>query len=378
MNYTLHHSILYTGDQILYDYSLVIEKGRIHSFFPSSKARKEQGDLNLEGMVIAPGFMDLQVYGAMGKLFNNTQDLETLKAIHEYTIKTGTTRYLVTLSTSSLESTFKAIEIVKIGLKDHYPGLLGLHLEGPFINALKRGAHLENFIQKPNLPLLKEIMEKGKGVIKMMTIAPELFDAESLNFLSQSGILISAGHSNASYEEAMAGFSHGIHSVTHLYNAMSPLGSREPGLVGATLDHHSVMAAIIPDGIHCSFPSLRIAKKIMGSRLFIITDAVTETLEGPYKFKRGHDQYINDQGTLSGSALSMIKGVENCVKKAGLSLVEALRMSSTYPAKILGDPQLKGTIRPGNLADLVVFDSQYKIHHVFYEGEKLRFASSPQ
>jgi N-acetylglucosamine-6-phosphate deacetylase len=211
-------------------------------------------------------------------------------------------------------------------------------------------------------------MDYGQGIIKIMTLAPEMFDDEGLQYLIQTGILLIAGHSNATYDQALRGIKSGVKGVTHLYNAMSPLGSREPGLVGACLDH-AHFASIIPDGIHVSFPSLRIAKRIMGNRLFLISDSVTETDKGPYKFNLGDQRYVDDQGTLSGSAISLMQGVENCVRKVGISLAEALRMGSTFPAKVLGQDPITGTLHPGNLADFIVFNSDFKLQHVFYEGK---------
>jgi len=375
MVYSLHHSILYSGDQIFYDYSISFEGPYIVSLYPSSKAHKQAQDIDVQGMILAPGLIDLQIYGAKGKLFNNTQDQETLNSIHEHNLERGTTRYMVTLSTSSLETIFKAIDTVRKALEKSSPGLLGLHLEGPFINPEKRGAHFEEWVLKPKLEWVKQIMEYGKGVVKMMTIAPERFEPEALQYLAQTGILLSAGHSNATYEEAVHGFKSGIETVTHLYNAMSPLGSREPGLVGASLDQ-AHFASIIPDGIHVSFSSVRIAKRIMGNRLFLISDSVTETKEGPYFFKKGDNCFINEKGTLSGSAIGLIQGVENCVKKVGISLAESIRMASAYPAKVLSNPKITGILKPGSLADFIVFDSQYKIQHVFYEGQAFKLPQS--
>jgi len=368
MKQVFHHATLYSGDQIFYDYSLQWDGIKILSFYPSSKAMHHDQGTDLKGKILSPAFIDLQLYGGKGKLFNNQQNLETLKAIHEQNLEGGTTRYMVTLSTSPRETIFKAIDTVREGMKQKLPGLLGLHLEGPFINAEKRGAHFEEWVQTPELPLVKEYLEYGKGVIKMMTLAPEKISEEVFQYLNDSGIILTAGHSNANYDEAISGFNSGIESVTHLFNAMSQLGSREPGLVGASLDHHSNFASIIPDGIHVSFHNIRLAKKILGNRLFLITDSVTESPEGPYKFFKGENCYVNESGTLAGSSISMLQGVENCVKKAGISLAEALRMASTYPAKLLREPGITGTLRPGSLADFIIFNSDYKIESVFYEG----------
>ena len=367
---TIHHANLYTGDQILRDYSLIIENNLIHSYFPSSKATKKDKDLDAKGLILAHSFIDLQVYGAQGRLFNNQPDLDTLTKINENNVLGGTTQYLVTLSTSAKEITFKAIDSVRKAMELNFSGLLGLHLEGPFINSAKKGAHLQEFILEPNLEEIKEIMDYGKGVIQMMTIAPEKFNEETLRFISRYPIILSAGHSEASFEQALNGFNEGIRSITHLFNAMSPLNSREPGLVGAALDHHSIMSSIIPDGIHCNFSSLKIAKKIMGNRLFLITDSVSESSEGYYQFFKGDNKFVDKKGTLSGSALSMIQGVKNCVEECEIPLSEALRMASYYPAKLMSHLKINGRIRAGDPADLILFDSNYKILSVLYNGQE--------
>lgn len=367
MNTYITHCTLYTGDQVLFDQTLEIKGRHIHSFFSSDFRDSEPEDTDAGGMIVAPAFIDLQLYGAKGKLFNNTQDLETLRAIHAHNLTGGTTRFMVTLSTSSAETIFRAIDTVRQGLELGLPGLLGLHLEGPFINAEKRGAHLQEFVCSPNDELFKKIVDHGRGCVKMMTIAPEFFTSAQIRYLIDAGILLSAGHSNASYEQSITGFNQGISAVTHLYNAMSQFGSREPGLTGASLNYPGLHASIIADGIHCSFKSLEIASRLMQNRLFLITDSVTETNEGPYHFINADDRYLTTSGTLAGSALKMNKAVSNCIRFAGLSLENSLRMASANPAALINLQNL-GIVRPGALADLVVLDHQINVRKLFYEG----------
>ncbi len=188
-----------------------------------------------------------------------------------------------------------------------------------------------------------------------MTLAPEQMDDASLDLLLQSDIHIAAGHSNASFLQAQHGFEKGIDRVTHLFNAMSAFQSREPGLVGATFVHKP-WTSIIADGIHCDFNSLKISKELLGEKLFLITDAVTESLIGDYSFRFSGDRYVNESGTLAGSALTMWQAVKNVVQFADISLEEALRMASTYPARVIGEGQRLGKIAPGYEAHFVVFD----------------------
>jgi N-acetylglucosamine-6-phosphate deacetylase len=324
--------------------------------------------IDLEGLMLVPGFIDIQIYGGNGKLFNNETSADTIAATYESQRKTGTTGFLMTLSTSPFEEIMKAIEEADYCINNHYPGFLGLHLEGPFFNPVKKGAHVAAYIRKPTLEELKQIVEKGAKSVKYMTIAPEMFDEETLDYLLQSHIVVSAGHSNATYQEAMQAFGRGIGRVTHLFNAMSPLQSREPGLVGATYDS-SVLASIIADGIHCDFASLRISKKIMGERLLLITDAVTESLTGDYKFRFAQDRYVDEQGILSGSALTMNQAIKNCVEKVGIPLEEALRMASLYPARALQAESFLGAIKVGYQADMAILDDSLNVKGVVKNGE---------
>ena len=168
----------------------------------------------------------------------------------------------------------EAIEAVKKFMSTHNKGVLGMHLEGPFINPEKRGAHNKDVIRKPSNAELEEIIRYGKGVIKVMTIAPEQFTDEQLEMLLESGIILSAGHSATSYEQAQYYFNKGIHLVTHLYNAMTQMGHRNPGTVGAVFDNDEVYAPIILDGAHCDYAAARIAYKIKRDKLFLISDAM--------------------------------------------------------------------------------------------------------
>ena len=198
----------------------------------------------------------------------------------------------------------------------------------------------------------------------MMTIAPEVCDEEIIKLLINNDIIVSAGHSNATYSEATKAFDLGIPTATHLFNAMSPFQSREPGLVGAVYNNNTIKSSIVPDGIHVDFVSLRISKKIMGDRLFFITDAVAETAIGEYQHVFKGDHYTLPNGTLSGSALTMMQAVKNVVQHAGIPLEEALRMASTYPAQLLKAPVPLGKIEAGYAAEFVAFNDALEVKDV--------------
>ena len=267
---------------------------------------------------------------------------------------------------------YAAIEAVRSYQQQKLPGVLGLHLEGPYINASRKGAHIEKFIRVPTLQEVQELISRGKGIIKMMTLAPENCTEEIIRYLIGEGVIVSAGHSNASYEQAFHGFGLGIPLATHLYNAMSPLHHRQPGMVGAIFNHDKVLASLVADGHHVDFAAISVAKKIMGERLFLITDAVTENKEGYYQHRLDGDKYVVQDGTLSGSALTMLKAMHNCVQHAGIPVEESLRMASLYPARVVKLDKKLGKIEARYEADMAWLNDQFELKAVYTNGSLLR------
>jgi N-acetylglucosamine-6-phosphate deacetylase len=212
------------------------------------------------------------------------------------------------------------------------------------------------------------LLQKSKGTLKMMTLAPEVCSDDVIDLLLQHKIVLSAGHSNATYQQATEAFDKGIANATHLFNAMSPLQGREPGMVGAICNHPSVRSSIICDGIHVDYASVCISKKIMQQRLFLITDAVGAVNEGLYSHVFQNDRFVLPDGTLSGSALTMIQAVRNCVEHAGIAFEEALRMASLYPAQVMGLDHQFGRIEKGYKADLVVLNENKQVTKLMRDG----------
>jgi N-acetylglucosamine-6-phosphate deacetylase len=235
---------------------------------------------------------------------------------------------------------------------------MGLHLEGPYINPIKRGAHLIQYIKRPERKEVEELLKAADGVIKMMTLAPEMCDPEIIKLLKDNGVVVSAGHSNATFDEATLGFKNGITTATHLFNAMSPFHHRDTGLPGATYLTENIFASIIADGIHVDFNALSISKKIMKERLFLNTDAVEGSKGGAYAHVKQKDRFTLPDGTLSGSRLTLLQAVKNCVERVGISLDEALRMASTHPAQLINATDI-GRIEKGYKANLTVFSEDY-------------------
>ena len=344
---------IFTGDDWLSNAAVTVADSTIIYVGDPSKIPGGTDTRKIRGNLV-PAFIDLQIYGAYNKLFAVLPEPATLIEIKKYSAAGGAAFCLPTLATNTRDVFFKGIDAIRNYWRQGGTGILGLHLEGPWINALKRGAHVEALIHPPSVAEVKELIEYGDGVIRMITLAPEVCEQNIIEYIKARNIVISAGHSNANFQQSIEGFNNGITTVTHLYNAMSGLHHREPGLVGACFDHPSVNASIIADGHHVDYKVISIAKKLMNERLFLITDAVTETNTGHYQHKFSGDKY-EAAGTLSGSSLTMMRAVENMVQYCGIEESEALRMASLYPARVLGIDNL-GKIEPGYGAAIAVIN----------------------
>jgi N-acetylglucosamine-6-phosphate deacetylase len=350
--------------------SLLIRNGRIEKIISAGDLPSDIESIDLKGDYVTPGFIDLQVNGGVSNFFPNDLSVESLKQISEDHLQFGTTHFLPTMITSSIEQTLQAIEVVKAYMKAGGTGVLGLHLEGPFINSLKKGAHNEAYIRKPTIKELELILNSGEGVVKMITIAPEFFNVDQLRMIRSRGIIISAGHSEASINLAKHSFKHGVTCVTHLYNAMSQFNSRHPGLVGAALDS-DVFSSIIADGIHCNIAALHIAYKLKKQRLFLVSDATLigeqDTILNGRKYFYKEGKYLNEDGNLAGSNITMWHSVVNCIK-VGIPVSDAFDMASNIPAAVLGFSNLLGSIRESQNADLVILSKDFNINGVIYNG----------
>jgi N-acetylglucosamine-6-phosphate deacetylase len=360
MNTKIINATIFNGDTVEPNATIGIADGR----FTNDDSLAYDEIIDFENDWLIPGFIDLQVYGGNGKLFSDDPSIAALQSLYDHSLAGGATAVLPTIATNSPEIIFKTIAAIKAYQQQKLPGILGLHLEGPFINPIKRGAHLEQYIVKPTLEFAKQIIDAAEGVVKIITLAPECCDDKVIAHFIKESIQLSAGHSNATFEEATDAFKKGIKLATHLFNAMSPLNHREPGLPGAVFLNDEVYSSFVPDGYHVSFNTMKIAKKLMGNRLFIITDAVTNT-NGIYPHQLYNDRYVLPDGTLSGSALTMLKGVANCIEKVGIAPEEAFRMASLYPAKAIGIDKERGKIKEGYIADYLRLSDKLELKAVF-------------
>jgi N-acetylglucosamine-6-phosphate deacetylase len=368
---TFHNLNIHTGKEILKNHSIEIENGIIKKISLSKSPQPQRGG-------IAAGFIDLHINGGSKHYFTQHPTEETIDDIYQSSLRLGTTHVLPCLITSPLENILKGIEATRNYMaRNPNSGVLGMHLEGPFLNPVKRGAHLAEYVRKPTDDELKTIIEHGKDVIKIMTIAPEQFTEKQIEMLLDSGINLSAGHSNATFIQAQSAYNQGIKLCTHLYNAMSQMGHREVGLVGATFDNDDVYAPIILDGFHCDYAAARIAHKAKKDKLFLISDALFVGDEVKKFQWEGFDaylengQYRNSEGNLAGAAISMADAVRNAVKHTEISIEEAIQMATIRPAKAIGMEHEIGKIEVGYPANFVIFDENLeKFEYVQIESSK--------
>ena len=326
--------LIFTGNQWLHQHAAIVDDGIITDVLPVSALDPLMDAAYFSESILAPAFIDLQIYGAHQKLFSVYPTTDALQLLNSYSNSGGAAFCMPAVATNQFEILFKCIDAIRQYWQQGGTGILGLHAEGPWINKLKRGAHIESLIHNPTIKEVSDLLAYGKDVLKIITLAPEVCSKEIIELIKSSGIKIFAGHSNATYDEAMQSFDNGITAVTHLYNAMSPLQHRHPGVVGAAFNHQKIMASIIADGYHVDYAAINIAKNIMQQRLFAITDAVTTTTEGFYQHQPDGDKYMTEN-ILSGSALTMYKALQNLVQHVGIETGEAMRMCSLYPAQVM-------------------------------------------
>ncbi|WP_437890182.1 N-acetylglucosamine-6-phosphate deacetylase [Phytobacter sp. V91] len=378
--YALTQCRIFTGHEILDDHALVVANGLIERLCPLAELPTGIAQRTLNGAILAPGFIDVQLNGCGGVQFNDTAEavsVETLEIMQRANEKSGCTSYLPTLITSSDALMKQGIAVMREYLAKHPNQALGLHLEGPWLNIVKKGTHNPAFVRKPDAALV-ELLCANADVITKVTLAPEVAGTEVISKLAAAGIVVSAGHSNATLKEAKVGFRAGITFATHLFNAMPYITGREPGLTGAIFDDADVYCGIIADGLHVDYVNVRTASRLKGNKLCLVTDATAPAGADIDQFIfAGKTIYyrnglcVDENGTLSGSALTMIEGVRNLVEHVGIALDEALRMATLYPARAMGFADSLGSIAPGKVANLTAFTRDYKIIKTIVNGNEV-------
>ena len=364
-----HNLQIISNGRITPDKAVLVTGDSITAIVDENAIPQNVNKIDLNGAYLAPGFIDLQIYGSGGKLFAGTPEVAALERMESDLLSQGTIGFFATIGTNTNQIVEQGIASAKAYRENCKGNFWGLHLEGPYLNPAKRGAHPEKFIKKATLAEVKSWLDMADGVIKMMTIAPELQDQEVIDYLHSNGVILSSGHSNATYAQGKAFLNKPIPAVTHLYNAMPQMHHREPGYIPAIFEEKPY-TSIVTDGIHVDFAMIRLAKRELGDKLFLITDAVTAATEGNYQHQFTGDRYVMPDGTLSGSCLTMLKAVENCVKQVGIDLAEAVNMACLYPAQLAGMPK-KGTVTPRFDADFIVFDKEFNTQATVFKGNYL-------
>ena len=379
--YALINCEVFTGTTVEQDKAILINGNTIHGLVPQYEVPFDIPQRDLRGCFVAPGFIDVQVNGGGGVLFNETPTIEGIKAIAAAHRRFGTTNFLPTYITGPNDGMQQAASAVAQCIKnDTVKGVLGIHFEGPFISTRKAGIHDPAFIRPPNGTDIDTVCSLDRGVT-LTTVAPEVVNPDTIRQLRQRGVLVSLGHTDADYKVAMTAFSAGACGVTHLYNAMSTLTARAPGMVGAALDSENTWASVIADGHHIDFAAIRVALRAKGrGKIFLVTDAMppvgsnqSSFFLAPYDVHVHNGQCVTSDNVLAGSALDMATAVQNCVQHIGMPMDEVLRMASTYPAEFLGLEKKLGHIEQNYQANLVVFNSQIAVMAVIVGGEFIEF-----
>ncbi len=371
----VNHKLFYQ-DQWRHDMAVLVDKTHIKSVIPVNDLPSTVKQIDAENCYLSPGFIDLQVNGGGGVMLNSAPSVDTLKQIQQGHWTGGTTAMLPTLITAQDEIMQSATEAMKTALDENIPGFLGLHLEGPHLNTHKKGVHNENLIRplhQHTLDLLNQLSPNNW----LITLAPEQLAPGQLNDLIKKGIRVNAGHSAANYQQTKQALSEGLSGFTHLFNAMTGMDSREPGMVGAALEDHHSACGIIIDGYHIHSASALIAYRSKAKgKLYLVTDAMaTVGSDKPYfelygeKIHSKNGCCAKEDGTLAGSALDMISAVKNCVNELNIPLNEAIDMASLYPAAFMGIDHQYGKIAENYRADFALFDDTFAVKSTWVQGQ---------
>ncbi len=364
------------GDRLVEGRCVLIESGRILEIVaPSARSVRRAERCDLGGGMLLPGFIDSQVNGGGGVLFNDAPSVESIRAIGRAHRRFGTTGFLPTLISDDLDIVARAIAAVRAAIEAGVPGVLGIHIEGPFLNVARKGVHDPAKLRDLDASALGLLTSLRNGRT-LVTLAPEVTTPEIIEKLVAAGVLVSAGHTNATYAEMRTALAHGLRGFTHLFNAMSQLTGREPGAVGAALDDPGSWCGIIVDGEHSDPVVLRIALRCKPhDRFMLVTDAMPSvgTAQGSFELQ-GRRITVNgsfcvdEEGRLAGSNIDMAASVRNAISMLGLALPEAVRMASQWPAEFLGLAADLGRIEPGLRANLVLADDELQVRETWIDG----------
>lgn len=356
--------------------AVLIENGWIADVTGADDPRLQQAECrDLKGALLLPGFIDTQVNGGGGVLFNDEPTVETIRRMGAAHRKFGTAGFLPTLISDDLSVVERAIAAVTAAVREGVPGVLGIHLEGPFLSPARKGVHnVEKFrqIDAKALALLTSL----KNAKTLVTLAPEMTTPDMIGKLAKAGVIVAAGHTNAAYDDIVTAYQHGLTGFTHLFNAMSPLAAREPGVVGAALSDPDSYCGIIVDARHVHPQTLKLALRCKPhDRFMLVTDGLANVgtnndsfklLNATIRIKNG--VYVDENGTLAGSALDMRQAVRNAMAHLGVDLYQASIMASAAPARFLGLGHEYGAIAKGLRASFVIADDDLNVRETWIDG----------
>ena len=359
---------------------VLLGQGRILDIVAPSDRRVRRAErYDLGGQLLLPGFIDSQVNGGGGVLFNDAPSVESIRAIGRAHRRFGTTGFLPTLISTDLDIMARAIAAVRGAIEAGVPGVLGIHIEGPYLNVARKGVHDPAKLRELD-PSALGLLTSLRGGRTLVTLAPEMTTPQMIEKLVAAGVVVSAGHTNATYAEIGTALRHGLTGFTHLFNAMSPLTGREPGTVGAALDDPASWCGIIVDGEHTDPVVLRIALRCKAhDRFMLVTDAMPSVGTNNDSFELQGRRItvsggacLDEDGRLAGSNMDMASCVRNAISMLGLSLPEAVRMASQGPAEFLGLAHDTGRIAPGLRADLALADEALNVLETWIAGRSSR------
>jgi N-acetylglucosamine-6-phosphate deacetylase len=379
--YAITGARIFDGDKWHNEAALVVSSDQVAGIVPQESLETGMSVVEVGGGMLAPGFVDLQVNGGGGLMINDRPDVETIRTICTAHAPFGTTALLVTLITDTEAQTKATVEAGVKAARLKVPGFLGLHLEGPHLSVSRKGAHDPALIRPMN-DADEDALIAARQRLPMLltTVAPETVEPRRIEALARAGIVVSLGHSDASYRLATAAAQAGATMVTHLFNAMSQIGNREPGLAGAAIDTGSLSAGLIADGIHVDPATIAIALRAKRgpARIFLVSDAMATigtdmtsfTLNGRTIHRKDGSLRLAD-GTLAGADLDMISAVRFMHEKIGIALGEALRMASLYPAEAMGVDRRHGRLGKGTAADIIHLSDDLAVRSVWIGGNKV-------
>jgi N-acetylglucosamine-6-phosphate deacetylase len=377
MPIALQNGRVLRGEALVTGQCVLLEGGRILDIVAENHpSTRDAVRVDLRGNMLLPGFIDSQVNGGGGVLFNDSPSVEVIRQIGRAHRRFGTTGFMPTLISANLDVVARAIGAARSAIETGVPGVLGIHIEGPFLNVERKGVHDPAKLRELGTSAVGLLTSLGIGRT-LVTLAPEMTKPEIIQRLAAAGVIVSAGHTNATYAQVVVALHHGLTGFTHLFNAMSQLTGRKPGVVGAALENIDSWCGIIVDGQHTAPVVLRLALRCKpSSRFMLVTDAMPSVGTEAQSFKlEGRDitvsgnVCVDEDGRLAGSNIDMASCVRNAVSMLGVSLPEAVRMASLYPAEFLGVADELGRIAPGYRANLVLADDKLNVLETWIDGQ---------